>query len=195
MAKWIFDVLFTGVVSFVAYVILIAIERKQIANLVIMVAVMMALLVTMQDLTPVIEKWSARIDSLQNTAENISNITGNKSWTMPMKGEITQNFKSKDHHGLDIAGVVGMPVEATRKGQVTRVEWNDIYGNMIVIDHGNGLESLYGHLSGSSVKVGWPVIAGTKIGLCGNTGNSFGSHLHFEIRKNGTCIDPMYYLK
>lgn len=194
MAKWIADILFIGVVSFVAYMILIAVERKQLANLVMMVALMIGLLITMEDLTPVIEKWSARIDSLQNTADKIGEI-GKGNWLIPMKGEITQSFKGKDHHGLDIAGVAGMPVEATRKGLVTRVQWDDIYGNMIVIDHGEGLESLYGHLSGLSVKVGWPVIAGTKIGLCGNTGKSFGSHLHFEIRKNGTCIDPMYYLK
>ena len=112
-----------------------------------------------------------------------------------MKGEVTQLFKGDNHHGMDIGAPPGTSVEATRKGQVTRVEWSDIYGNMIVIDHGGGMESLYGHLQGLSVKVGYPVIAGTQIGSCGSTGNSTGPHLHFEIRKNGICVDPMVYLK
>jgi len=194
MARWIADLLLVGVVSLVGYVILIAIEKKQIANLVITVAVMMGLLVTLQDLTPVIQRWSARIDSLKNTADRIGSI-GQGSWETPMKGEVSQEFKGKDHHGMDIAAPFGTVVEAARKGQVERIEWNDIYGNVIVIDHGGGMESLYGHLSGISVKVGYPVIAGTKIGSCGSTGNSTGPHLHFEIRKNGACVDPSSYLK
>lgn len=194
MAKWIADILFIGVLSFIGYVICIAFERKQIANLVFAVATMMCLLATMEDLTPVIERWSARVDSLQNTAEQISNISGNKSWEMPMEGVLTQGFKGAAHHGIDIGAAEGTVVEATRKGQVTSVGWNDIYGNVIIIDHGGGVQSLYGHLQGLSVKVGYPVIAGTRIGSCGNTGKSSGPHLHFEIRKNGTCIDPMSYL-
>lgn len=158
------------------------------------VALMISLLTTMKDLTPVIERWDSRIDSWQKTADNIGNF-GKGSWAIPMKGDITQNFKGEAHHGIDISAPIGTSVEATRKGQVARVEWNDIYGNMIVIDHGDGLESLYGHLSGLNVKVGYPVISGTKIGSCGNTGKSTGPHLHFEIRKNGTCADPMIYLE
>lgn len=194
MAKLIFDLLLVGVSSVVGYHICLAVKNERIANQIIVVAGMMMLLVLMQDLTPIIERWSARMDSWQNTADNIGNL-GRGSWLTPMKGEITQPFKGEAHHGIDIAAPIGTPVEATRKGQVTRVEWNDIYGNMIVIDHGGGLESLYGHLSGISIKVGYPVIAGTKIGSCGNTGKSTGPHLHFEIRKNGICSDPMSYLK
>ena len=194
MARWIADILLIGVVSFIGYVILVAIEKKQIANLVLMVAIMMGLLITMQDIVPVIQRWSARIDSWQNTVDNIGNL-GNGSWQSPMKGGVTQNFKGDNHHGIDIGAPLGTPVEATRKGQVTRVEWSDIYGNMIVIDHGGGMESLYGHLSALYVKTGYPVYAGQKIGACGSTGNSTGPHLHFEIRKNGTTVDPMSYLK
>jgi len=193
MSKWIADLLLIGVITFVSYTILIGFERKQIANLVLMVAVMLGLLSTMQDLAPVIQRWNNRIDSLQNTADKIGSI-GQGSWKMPMKGEVSQEFKGKDHHGMDIAAPLGTVVEASRKGQVTSVGWNDIYGNVIVIDHGEGMESLYGHLSGISVKVGYPVISGTNIGSCGSTGNSTGPHLHFEIRKNGTCVDPSSYL-
>ena len=194
MAKWIADLLLIAVVSFVGYSILIGFERKQIANLVLMVAVMLGLLATMQDLTPAIQRWNARIDSLQGTADRVASI-GHGSWKMPMKGEISQDYKGDAHHGIDIAAPEGTPVSATGEGDVSKVGWSDIYGNVIVVEHGGGVESLYGHLGGLSVKVGYPVIAGTKIGACGNTGNSTGPHLHFEIRKNGTSVDPASYLK
>lgn len=194
MAKWIADLLLIGVVSFVGYSILIGVERKQIANLVLMVAVMLGLLVTMQDLTPVIQRWNARIDSLQSTADRVASISQG-AWKSPMKGEITQLYKGGAHHGIDIAAPEGTPVSSTREGDVAQVGWSDIYGNMIIIDHGGGIQSVYGHLSGLSVKAGYPVLAGGKIGTCGNTGRSSGPHLHFEIRKNGTTVDPMNYLK
>ena len=181
-----------GVISFVGYVILIAVERKQLAKLLVMVAVMMALLATMQDLTPVIQKWSDRVDSLQNTADKITNI-GQGSWTMPMKGELTQLYKGKDHHGIDIGALPGVVVEAVRKGEVKSVGWSDIYGNVVIVDHGEGLESVYAHLLGISVKAGYPIIAGSNIGTCGSTGRSTGPHLHFEIRKNGQTVDPLPY--
>lgn len=194
MAKLIFDLLLIGVVAVIGYFICIGVNRKQIANQIILTTAMMMLLVLVQDLTPIIERWAAKMDSWQNTADNIGNL-GKGSWMIPMKGEITQEFKGKDHHGIDIAAPMGTVIEATREGDVTRVEWSDIYGNMIVIDHGNGLESLYGHLSGISVEVGYPVVAGTNIGSCGSTGRSNGPHLHWEIRKHGIAQNPMNYLR
>ena len=194
MAKWIADLLLLGVITFVGYSILIGFERKQIANLVIMVAVMMGPLTTMQDLAPVIRDWGNRVTSLQDTADKIANL-GRGSWAMPMKGELSQSYKGSDHHGIDIASPIGTPVMATKQGDVKEVGWSDIYGNMIIVDHGGGLESLYCHLSGIDVKVGYPVYAGQRIGSCGNTGNSTGPHLHFEIRKNGTSVDPASYFK
>ena len=194
MGKWIADLLLIAVVSFVGYSILIGFERKQLANLVLMVAVMMGLLTTMESLTPVIERWSARVDSIQNTANRVASI-GQRDWEMPMKGQITQGYRGEAHHGIDIAAPEGTTVKAAKEGDVSQVGWSDIYGNVIIIDHDDGSQSLYGHLSGLSVKVGWPVLAGGKIGTCGNTGRSSGPHLHFEIRKNGTTVDPMTFLK
>jgi murein DD-endopeptidase MepM/ murein hydrolase activator NlpD len=194
MAKWIADLLLISVVSFVGYTILIGVERKQIANLVLMVAVMMGLLTTMKDLTPVIQRWNARVDSLQSTADRVSGI-GQGNWKSPMKGELTQGYKGEAHHGIDIGAPIGTVVEAARKGQVKSIGWHDIYGNVVIVDHGEGMESLYAHLQGISVKAGYPVIAGDNIGSCGNTGKSTGPHLHFEIRKNGSCVNPMSYLK
>ncbi|EGW36436.1 M23 family metallopeptidase [Desulfosporosinus sp. OT] len=193
MAKLIADLLLIGVITFVGYSILIGFERKQIANMVLVVSIMLGLLTAMNDLGPVIEKWNARLNSLQDTADRVANI-GQGSWEMPMKGAITQNYDGITHHGIDIAAPEGTVVSSTRKGEVTSVGWSDVYGNVIVISHGRGMQSLYGHLSGLSVKVGYPVIAGAKIGTCGSTGNSTGPHLHFEIRKNGTCVDPSSYL-
>lgn len=117
------------------------------------------------------------------------------SWRAPIAGEITQQFDSNNHHGVDIAAPLGTPVEAIGEGMVTRVEWSGVYGNMIIINHGKGIESLYGHLLGLNVKVGKPVVGGEVIGTCGSTGRSTGPHLHFEIRVNGTCVDPAKYLK
>jgi|GEM_PF-2936811 Membrane proteins related to metalloendopeptidases len=192
MGKLIADLLLIGVISFVGYSILIGFERYQIANLVLMVAIMLGLLTSMQDLSPVIERWSARIGSLQRTADKVANI-GQGSWEMPMKGEISQGYNSHNH-GIDIAGQLGDPVKATKDGDVEQVGYDDIYGNYILIDHGKGTESLYGHLQGLFVKTGYPIVAGEKIGTCGSTGNSTGPHLHFEIRKNGATVDPISYL-
>ena len=194
MTKWIMDLMLIGVISLVGYVILVAIDRMQLAKLIVMVAVMMGLLATMQDLTPVLKGISDKVNSLQNSVDKIGNISQG-SWQMPMKGEVSQIFKGKDHHGIDIAASLGTPVEATRKGEVKSVGWSDIYGNVVIVDHGGGMESLYGHLQGISVKVGYPTIAGTRIGTCGSTGNSTGPHLHFEIRKNGQAMDPLPYFK
>ena len=194
MALCIFHILFIAVASFVAYVILIAVERKQLANLVAMVAIMLGLLTTMQDLTPTLKRLNARIDSIQGTVEKISNI-GQGNNELPMKGKITKYFNGVDHHGIDIAANAGTPVTSYWEGDVIKVCWDDIYGNMIIVNHGNGVETLYGHLSGLSVKVGYPVIAGSRVGSCGSTGISTGPHLHFEVRKEGVAVDPIMYLK
>jgi len=117
------------------------------------------------------------------------------SWTMPMAGEVTQQFEGNEHHGIDIAAPLGTSVVAAGEGNVTRVEWSNIYGNMVVINHRGGIEALYGHLQGIDIKIGYPVIAGTKIGSCGSTGRSTGPHLHFEIRVNSKPVNPAEYLK
>lgn len=193
MAEWLFKLLLISSVSFMAYSICIAVNNKLNARMIFFTAAFLMIIVTFQGITPIMERFFVRIDSLQNTADNLSNI-GKGKWQFPMKGEISQVFKGKDHHGIDIAAPIGRVVEATRKGEVKSVGWSDIYGNVVIVDHGDGLESLYGHLQGISVKVGYPVIVGDNIGTCGNTGRSTGSHLHFEIRRNNVAVDPLPYL-
>jgi murein DD-endopeptidase MepM/ murein hydrolase activator NlpD len=96
------------------------------------------------------------------------------------------------HLGIDLAAGEGAPVYAADAGVVTRADsgYNNGYGNVVMIDHGNGFVTLYAHLSQINVTVCQGVGAGTVIGAAGNTGNSFGAHLHFEVRQNGGFINP-----
>jgi LysM repeat protein len=100
------------------------------------------------------------------------------------------------HLAIDIAAAEGAPVWAADAGVVTMAQggWNGGYGNVVMIDHGNGYITLYGHLSQINVVPCQGVSAGTLIGLAGNTGNSFGAHLHFEVRLNGGFVNPHYVL-
>jgi murein DD-endopeptidase MepM/ murein hydrolase activator NlpD len=100
------------------------------------------------------------------------------------------------HLGIDIAAGEGAQVWAADAGVVTIAQggWNGGYGNVVMIDHGNGWLTVYGHLSQINVVPCQGVYAGQLIGLAGNTGNSFGAHLHFETRENGGWINPHYVL-
>lgn len=100
------------------------------------------------------------------------------------------------HLGIDIAAGEGAPIYAADSGVVTKAAsgWNGGYGNVIAIDHGTGYLTVYAHLSQINVSVCQSVGAGQLIGLAGNTGNSFGAHLHFEVRQGGGNISPWYVL-
>ena len=102
----------------------------------------------------------------------------------PITGEL------KNHNGMDIASNMGTAVYAADGGKVVLAEWYGGYGNCIMIDHGNGYKTLYGHLSMIGVKNGQSVSQGAVIGQVGSTGNSTGPHLHFEVYSNGSRIDP-----
>ncbi len=110
--------------------------------------------------------------------------------TSPISG------KWKLHAGIDLAAPMGTPVTACKSGTVKTVEnMNVVYGNYIVLDHGNGKTSTYAHLSKIDVRAGAKVSGGDKIGEVGTTGMSTGPHLHFEVRENGNPIDPLKELK
>lgn len=102
--------------------------------------------------------------------------------------------KNSTHTGIDIRAALGTNVYAAASGTVIKSCYNTAYGNMIIIDHGNGLSTLYGHASKLLVKVGDTVNQGDTIMKAGSTGYSTGPHLHFEVRKNGTPQDPKNYL-
>jgi murein DD-endopeptidase MepM/ murein hydrolase activator NlpD len=98
---------------------------------------------------------------------------------------------SEVHRGIDIAGNTGEAVYATDAGVIVYAGWNNYgYGNMVMIDHGNGFQSLYGHLSAFNVGCGQSVGQGDVIGAIGSTGNSSGSHLHFEILSASSKLNP-----
>lgn len=98
------------------------------------------------------------------------------------------------HYGIDIAGPQGTPIKAFANGTVTRAQFSGGFGNMIEINHGGGLTTVYAHLSRINVQRGDRVSVGQQIGLMGSTGVSTGSHLHFEVRRGGTPVNPLNYL-
>jgi len=104
---------------------------------------------------------------------------------------LSGNDYSTIHHGIDLRAREGAPLYAVDSGVVVYAGWNDFgYGNLVVIDHGNGWQSAYGHLSQWNVSCGQSVFRGNLIGLAGNTGRSSGAHLHFEMRFNGGYVNP-----
>ncbi|MDR1786025.1 MAG: M23 family metallopeptidase [Spirochaetaceae bacterium] len=99
------------------------------------------------------------------------------------------------HTGIDMAAPAGASIYASLGGKVVTAAYSNVYGNYVVIDHGNGYQTLYGHMQKSLVKKGSAVAQGDKIGLVGSTGYSTGPHLHFSVYKNGRLINPLSILK
>jgi murein DD-endopeptidase MepM/ murein hydrolase activator NlpD len=97
------------------------------------------------------------------------------------------------HSGIDIPGHAGTPIVAAGPGTVRFAGWAGGYGNLVEIDHGNGIETRYGHLSRILVRAGAPVSTGQQIALMGSTGMSTGNHLHFEVRNGGRATNPLPY--
>lgn len=127
----------------------------------------------------------------------IPGVVGEGNFMWPTSGKITQRY-SWYHPGVDIANASNPPVMAAATGTVVAAGWNGGgYGNYVIIDHGNGSQTLYGHLLSNSivVKAGDKVKQGQKIGTMGSTGRSTGTHLHFEIRSGGGKVDPLKLLK
>jgi murein DD-endopeptidase MepM/ murein hydrolase activator NlpD len=115
----------------------------------------------------------------------------------PVHGVLTSGFGSRwgrMHEGIDIAAGTGTPVGASAPGTVILAGWQGGYGNLVVVDHGNGLSTAYAHLSSIGVGVGQGVGQGSVVGAVGSTGNSTGPHLHFEVRAGGGAVNPLGYL-
>lgn len=122
------------------------------------------------------------------------------TFIMPYYGTLTSRYgayrsRGTPHTGIDLAGPTGGAIVASDGGTVTVAEYRGSYGNMVKIKHDNGYETYYAHLSKISVKAGQKVCQGQTIGLVGNTGRSTGPHLHFEIRKNGSPVNPYNYIR
>ena len=119
---------------------------------------------------------------------------------VPVTGRITSRFgavesiRDHTHKGIDIAATRGTPILATASGKVSFAGWSSGYGYLVKIDHGNGVETYYGHCSKLYVSAGDTVEAGEQIAAVGSTGNSTGNHLHFEIRLDGKQVNPQTYV-
>ena len=123
---------------------------------------------------------------------------------MPTAGWLTSNFsrsrfhpilhESRPHEGIDVSASMGAPIVAPAVGIVTRAETDPVYGQLVEIDHGNGIVTKYAHCSRITVQPGQRVTRGQVIAAVGNSGLSSGPHLHYEIRVNGQVVDPLTYV-
>lgn len=162
------------------------------------------------------DEFEAQISDLQQESDRITealkareairagqSVKGSGQFIVPVAGRVTSGFGSRVHPisgrvrmhtGVDFGASTGTPILAADSGVVVSAGWRNGYGNTVLIDHGNGLATLYGHQSRLAVRAGQSVAQGDVIGYVGSTGNSTGPHLHFEVRKGGTPVNPMSYL-
>lgn len=145
------------------------------------------------------EDYKALLTKVADRLDYLNSIPS----SYPVQGIITSPFGSRKspygsytefHPGIDIAVDYGTPVRAAGKGVITYAGWISGYGKAVIIDHGYGITSVYGHNSQLLVKVGQSVNRGDIIAKSGDTGRSTGPHVHFEVRVNGNPVSPMTYL-
>lgn len=141
------------------------------------------------------------IKRIQSGEKNVGGSTGTMVW--PAEGEITSPFgwrvhpifgTQRLHTGIDIGADYGDSIRAADGGIVIHADWMGGYGNTVIIDHGNGISTLYAHNSQLLVSEGQTVAKGQAVARCGSTGYSTGPHLHFEVRQNGSPVNPLNYL-
>jgi murein DD-endopeptidase MepM/ murein hydrolase activator NlpD len=123
--------------------------------------------------------------------------SGNGILGWPVSGTVVSGFGmrwGRMHEGIDITAAMNTPVHASAAGRVINAGWLGGYGNLVVVDHGGGLSTAYAHNTSFAVSVGDTVSAGQVIAYSGSTGNSSGPHVHFEVRVNGSAVDPLGYL-
>lgn len=139
--------------------------------------------------------WGFKIDQTKKQDTSIFNLVFDScDFQSPWTGRVTSSYgwrKNRPHYGVDIKLNTGDSVRSAFSGMVRISKYSRSYGNVVVVRHNNGLETLYAHLSKRTVKTGDFVETGFTLGLGGNTGRSFGSHLHFETRYLGEPINPM----
>ena len=130
-------------------------------------------------------------------------VQGSGAMIWPLAGSITSDFgwrthpitgAQRFHSGIDIGGDYGDPIYAAQAGTVEYAGWISGYGNAVIINHGGGISTLYGHCQSLEVSTGQSVAQGELIAECGSTGNSTGPHCHFEVRVNGEPVNPLAYL-
>lgn len=156
----------------------------------------------LEELESKVEVASNVQTKLEEEYEKIESSTFNGIYfsVKPVTGNITSRFGAVEsirdhaHMGMDIAAPNGTPIKAAADGTVKFAGIMGGYGNLVIISHGNGVETYYGHCSKIYVTKGQEVTAGDEIAAVGSTGYSTGNHLHFEIRKDGSQVNPQKYL-
>ena len=155
--------------------------------------------VTKEPVTKVVERGTKKVYSQGGTVVQQGDgiTTGSMLWPVPICRNMSRGYRS-GHYALDIANgpvtVNNKPCVAADGGTVVYAGWYYGYGNYVKIRHANGLETAYAHLNAISVVKGQRVSRGQQVGLIGNTGNSFGPHLHFEVIRNGVKVNPLNYV-
>jgi murein DD-endopeptidase MepM/ murein hydrolase activator NlpD len=151
----------------------------------------------------VLEGLQSRLHDVRYMVERRNALAAATPSIWPAHGWLTSRMGSRQdpvtggsdfHAGLDIAGEKGQPIYATAAGKVLQAGYQGAYGNLVVVDHGFGLETKYGHLSSFTVKPGQSVKRGDVIGRLGATGRATGYHLHYEVRANGRLLNPLQLL-
>lgn len=148
---------------------------------------------------------AALLRQMQASSSSTAVYTGSGkfTWPVPSSSRISSEFgyrtspisgKSEFHNGLDIPASYGSAIVAAEAGTVTYAAWMNGYGYTIIIDHGSGLTTLYGHNSSLVVSKGQKVSRGQQVAKCGSTGWSTGNHCHFTVSKNGTAVNPHNYV-
>ncbi len=158
-----------------------------------------------QDNEQLEKQLSDYLNSINNSGSvGGSNTVSPSGYLRPSTGPITSNYgwrvhpirgTRSMHTGVDFGGKTGDTIIASRAGEVAFSGWyNNIYGNVVILNHGGGYQTFYAHMSGVSVSKGQAVDQGQRVGFMGSTGLSTGSHLHFEVRKDGESLDPLNFL-
>jgi murein DD-endopeptidase MepM/ murein hydrolase activator NlpD len=154
-------------------------------------------------LRSVLEGLQTRLHDVRYMVERRNALADATPSIWPAHGWLTSRMGSRQdpmtggadfHAGLDIAGEKGQAIYATAAGQVSQAGFQGAYGNLVIIDHGFGLETKYGHLSSFGVRPGQSVKRGDVIGRLGATGRATGYHLHYEVRANGRLLNPLQLL-
>lgn len=142
-------------------------------------------------------------EEIQGFLNDQRSLVGAKPNGWPIKGWLTSSFgmrqspftgKQKMHEGFDIAARTGTPIYATADGVVSKSETVPGYGKLVVIEHGYGYRTYFGHNSQNLVRAGERVVRGQEIARVGNTGRSTGSHVHYEVRRNGVPVNPKNFM-
>jgi murein DD-endopeptidase MepM/ murein hydrolase activator NlpD len=150
-----------------------------------------------------LQQASASLAAQIRSAQAVSSYSAGDStpsaagFIWPVNGPVTSPFGwrwGRMHEGIDIGAAYGTPIRAAASGRVVYAGSMSGYGNLVAIDHGGGVSTAYGHQSSIAVGVGQVVSQGQTVGYVGCTGHCFGPHLHFEVRINGSPVDPLGYL-